>query len=183
MKYVIPLLLLIAGCAQTEQPEQPQKKQVVSQPKLTAFTATWCGACRADKPELEQLLRQGVLVRIVDVDQNPDLVEKYGITSIPVYFACTSKGCLRTQEISKAKQWLLGTNAVAEAAPTKHQEKLLPRLSLRQKLRLSLLKLVLKRKLSDCGDGLVSVLKPVWECCVDTPIKVCLAVQSTVSKQ
>lgn len=48
------------------------------------FTAVWCGPCRMFKPIVQQVQSElGVNVNIVDVDQNPDLTQKYSITSVP----------------------------------------------------------------------------------------------------
>lgn len=48
------------------------------------FWATWCGPCLRMTPVLEELsLRDDVKVIKVDVDENPDLAQKFHITSIP----------------------------------------------------------------------------------------------------
>ncbi len=54
-------------------------------PVLVDFNATWCGPCRMLKPTLEQLAaeRSDVTVVGVDIDENMDLAEEYGVFSIP----------------------------------------------------------------------------------------------------
>lgn len=50
------------------------------------FSATWCGPCKMLAPVLEQVseeLGDSVNFFNVDVDENPDLAVKYGITNIP----------------------------------------------------------------------------------------------------
>jgi len=49
------------------------------------FNATWCGPCRMLKPVLEELAAERADVTIVgiDVDENMDLAEEYGVFSIP----------------------------------------------------------------------------------------------------
>ena len=50
------------------------------------FWAEWCGPCRAIGPVIEELSKeyQGrINVGKVNVDNNPDISVKYGITSIP----------------------------------------------------------------------------------------------------
>ncbi len=55
------------------------------EPVLVDFYADWCPPCKALAPTLEELARDvpHVLIVKVDVDRNPNLAEKYGISSIP----------------------------------------------------------------------------------------------------
>jgi thioredoxin 1 len=51
------------------------------------FYATWCGPCKAMNPVLESAetdLGEGKIYK-VDVDKNRDLVEKFGIRSVPTF--------------------------------------------------------------------------------------------------
>ena len=55
-------------------------------PVLVDFFATWCGPCRALAPTLDELageLTGRARVVKIDVDQAPDLAQRYGISSIP----------------------------------------------------------------------------------------------------
>ncbi len=53
---------------------------------MVDFWAEWCGPCRAIGPVVEELATEyagKVNIGKVNVDQNPEVSMKYGITSIP----------------------------------------------------------------------------------------------------
>ncbi len=51
---------------------------------LVDFWATWCGPCRMIAPEVAKIAEEGLAkVGKVDVDAQPELANRYGITSIP----------------------------------------------------------------------------------------------------
>ncbi len=53
---------------------------------LVDFWATWCGPCRMQAPILEQLdakLDGAVTIGKVDVDEQPELANRFGVSSIP----------------------------------------------------------------------------------------------------
>lgn len=58
-------------------------------PLLLHFHATYCGPCRQmdsqvfSRPEVQQQLRKGLVAVDIDVQQRPDLAQKYGASSIP----------------------------------------------------------------------------------------------------
>ena len=54
---------------------------------LVDFNATWCGPCQMLKPSVEALgKRSYITVLSVDVDENPDLASRYGVSGIPTLF-------------------------------------------------------------------------------------------------
>lgn len=62
--------------------EQAKEKEIA----VIDFSAEWCGPCRMLAPVLEEVseeLRDTVTFYNVDVDENPDLAQSFGITNIP----------------------------------------------------------------------------------------------------
>ena len=55
-------------------------------PVIVDFWAEWCGPCRAVSPILEQIAEERaeeLRVVKVNIDEEPDLQQRYGILSIP----------------------------------------------------------------------------------------------------
>lgn len=50
------------------------------------FSATWCGPCKMLAPVLEEVseeMKDSVEFFNIDVDENPNLAESFGVSSIP----------------------------------------------------------------------------------------------------
>lgn len=64
------------------------KEEVLSScvPVLVDFYATWCGPCRMLAPIVEEIAEEtDVRAKVgkVDVDENPELCDAYGISVVP----------------------------------------------------------------------------------------------------
>jgi len=50
--------------------------------RILYFNASWCGPCRSLKPVVESLSTQ-LNIQSINIDDNPQLAQEYGIRSIP----------------------------------------------------------------------------------------------------
>jgi len=94
---IAALVLLLVGCEN----QSPLEQHGCTQPRVIAFTAAWCGPCKAAKPYLVQVEAAGVEVEIVDIDENPEMARRYGVTSVPMFlvYVCGRKA-VRTQDVA-----------------------------------------------------------------------------------
>eukprot|EP00013_Stygamoeba_regulata_P008559 CAMPEP_0177676454 /NCGR_PEP_ID=MMETSP0447-20121125/27804_1 /TAXON_ID=0 /ORGANISM="Stygamoeba regulata, Strain BSH-02190019" /LENGTH=159 /DNA_ID=CAMNT_0019185031 /DNA_START=110 /DNA_END=590 /DNA_ORIENTATION=- len=60
-----------------------------SQLMLIDFHATWCGPCKMIAPQYEALAKAhpNVVFAKVDVDENPDVAGRFGVSAMPTFVA------------------------------------------------------------------------------------------------
>ena len=78
---------------------------------LIDFYADWCGPCKMQSPVVDQIAeeRSDVKVGKVNVDDNPELAEKYEIMSIPTLLV------IKNGEVAKQFVGLTSKSEIEEA--------------------------------------------------------------------
>ena len=77
--------------------EDFEEKVIGSQKTVIVdFFANWCGPCRMLSPVLEEIAeeREDVDIAKVDVDECPELAQRYGIVSIPALMVIRGGECV-----------------------------------------------------------------------------------------
>lgn len=71
------------------------------EPVLVDFFATWCGPCQKLAPTLDELSTEvegRAKVYKVDVDESPDIAQRYGVMSVPTIIAFEG-GAIKNQTV------------------------------------------------------------------------------------
>jgi thiol-disulfide isomerase/thioredoxin len=85
---------------------------------LLDFTASWCGPCQQMSSIVSRLERQGLPIRKVDVDQEPQLAAKYGVKSIPCFVLVSDgKELDRANGLTTEQQLRSMMNRLPKSAP------------------------------------------------------------------
>jgi len=72
------------------------------------FTAEWCNPCQRTKPIAEDLKRDGIIDFVfVDADSEIELVQKFGIKSIPTYILLNDGIEVKRMNGAKTKEQFL----------------------------------------------------------------------------
>ena len=79
-------------------------------PVLVDFYAEWCGPCKMLMPIVEQISNENEAIKVckVDIDNNPELVAKYNIQSVPTLIAIKNGEVSEVSNGVKSKDVILG---------------------------------------------------------------------------
>jgi len=78
------------------------------QPLMLDFQSKSCGPCNAMKPAIKQLIERGYSIKEIDIDEFPELAERYEVREVPTYIMIDGSG----RVIARTK----GAQAVGELA-------------------------------------------------------------------
>lgn len=79
-------------------------------PVLVDFFATWCGPCKMVAPILDEVAEEvagKAKVYKIDVDQSPDLAQRYSVMSVPTMIVFENGQIKKTSMGAQPKQGLL----------------------------------------------------------------------------
>ena len=76
---------------------------------LIDFYADWCGPCRMVSPIVDEIAdeRSDLLICKVNVDEEPELAEAFGVTSIPMLVVVKNGEIVNQSVGAKPKQHIL----------------------------------------------------------------------------
>lgn len=78
-------------------------------PVLVDFFATWCGPCKMIAPFLEEIADEHPEIRVckIDIDKDRELIESFGITSVPTLLVFRNGELVNKTTGARPKQAIL----------------------------------------------------------------------------
>ncbi len=90
-----------------------------AEPVLLDFHAKWCVPCQKMRRAVEQLSRQGIPIKSIDIDQSPKLAARYRVQSVPTFIVIDGSG--RVLDRTAGLQPAAGLARFYQAAAVKAQ--------------------------------------------------------------
>ncbi|MBQ7000041.1 MAG: thioredoxin [Oscillospiraceae bacterium] len=86
-------------------------KEVMNSEKkvLLDFWAPWCGPCRMVVPLVEEIAKERPDIKVgkINVDENPELAQRFGVMSIPTLVVMENGNVLRQERGARPKRAIL----------------------------------------------------------------------------
>ncbi len=70
--------------------------------KVLFFHATWCQPCKEAELFLPLFEMDCIQVTVIDIDEQPSLMRKYGVTSVPTFIITQGDKVWKTQDVQVA---------------------------------------------------------------------------------
>lgn len=84
------------------------------------FYSDTCGACRTQKPVLQELAAEGFRVKLMDVGAHPNYLSEYGVDVTPTFLAADSEKLVGVTQRDELRPWLEAHGARIANATQKH---------------------------------------------------------------
>ena len=75
--------------------------------RMLYFTANWCGPCKAIAPMITNMIESGLPILKIDVDEQSELCQQYGINSVPTFIVIENDEVISRKVGAQSKEVLI----------------------------------------------------------------------------
>ncbi len=75
--------------------------------RMLYFTASWCGPCKAIAPMITNMIESGLPILKIDVDEQSELCQQYGINSVPTFIVIENDEVISRKVGAQSKEVLI----------------------------------------------------------------------------